>query len=401
MEFFVDKHKIYGSIAGALMVLVICFPFVLIFYPARKSQHLETLRACYKTRWHPFVAYYLVCRVMLLAISTYMPAGPSKSAWLQFCCIFFLFIVAVVRPYKEANEAGEVQGVATQREAGEAQGVAAQGGNEIGEAPRVSTQGSNVAGEVQGVANQGGDEAEAQGVANQGGDEAEAQRVANQGGNEAGEAQGVANQGGNEAQEAGEETVGNKWINESDTAILATLSAIAVLSSGISSDVSLCNTTTNDNNSTTTTTSTECGLMWTVWILAWVPLVMAFLPYALRYLRRRRCCNARDEPNDLDERTPLLHGRQQQGVPNEAGPNVNEPTPALGGGQQRSVPNEPDPQINQRIPLLDADEFYTAPEQQDVPNGPDGDLQVNLRTPLLGVDNDDAIYQTASESLII
>ncbi|KAJ7363218.1 DNA polymerase delta catalytic subunit [Desmophyllum pertusum] len=290
-------------------------------------------------------------RTVLFADATYVPAGPLKSALLQFFCILFLVIIAVVRPYKEANEAGEAQRVATQGEAGEAQGEETQG--EAGEAQGEETQGE--AGEAQGVATQF-EAGEAQGVATQGGNEAgEAPRVATQGGNEAGEAQGVANQGGDEEQEAGEKTVENKWINESDTIILATLSAIAILSSPTGSDVS---------------DSTRSGLMWPVRILAWVPLVMACRP-ALRYLSQ--CCKAKDNHVPERERT------QQRGVPNDQDPNVNERAPLLGGAQQRGVPNEPDRQINQLIPVLDADEFYTAPEQPDVPNGPDGDLQVNLQ----------------------
>ncbi|KAJ7363190.1 hypothetical protein OS493_011471 [Desmophyllum pertusum] len=357
MEFFVNtKHIVYGCIAGVLMVFVICFPVVLIFYPVCKNQNLETLRACYKTRRHFFVAYYLGCRVLLLVISTYVPAGPLKSALLQLCCILILFIIAAVRPYKEANEAGEAQGVATQGEAGEAQGGETQG--EAGEAQGEETQGEA------GVATQGGNEA------------GDAPRVATHGGNEAGEAQGVANQGGDEAQEAGEETVENKWINKSDTVILTTLSAIAVLSSPIGSDVP---------------DSTRSGLMWAVRILAWVPLVMAFLPYALRHLRPR-CCTARDNhvperqraqqrgvPNEPDpivnERTPLLDGAQQRGVPNEPDPNVNKRTPLLDGAKQRGVPNEPDPNVNERTPLLDG------AQQRGVPNEPDPN--VNERIPLL------------------
>ncbi|KAJ7363223.1 hypothetical protein OS493_011504 [Desmophyllum pertusum] len=332
MEFFGDKHKIYGSIAGVLVVFVICFPIILIIYPAGKNQHIETLRACYKTRRHFFVAYYLGCRVLLLVISTYVPAGPLKSALLQLCCILILFIIAAVRPYKEANEAGE------------------------------------------------------------------APPLAAYGGNEAGEAQRVANQGGNEAQEAGEETVENKWINKSDTVILTTLSAIVALSSPIGSDVS---------------DSTRSGLVLAVRTLAWVPLVMAilpyflrclsqccrvpvdlvmeFLPYALRYLSQ--CCKARDNHNEPDpnvnERAPLLDGAQQRGVPNEPDSIVNDPTPPLGGAQQRGVPNEPDPNVNERVPLLDGAQQRCVPNEPDrpivivpVPNEPDS--IVNDPTPPLG-----------------
>ena len=93
---------------------------------------------------------------------------------------------------------------------------------------------------------------------------------------------------GNEAEnqgEAADENVQNRWINESDLVILTTLGAIVVLGSPISSDVSK-----NIGN----------GLKVCVKILAYVPLVMAALPYALRaFTALRSTRNAQvPEPED-------------------------------------------------------------------------------------------------------
>lgn len=303
VKFFVNGHHIlYGSIAIALMVCVICVPVIFVFYTG-SNRHLEALRTCYKTGRHPFVAFYLGCRVLLLGISTYVSDGPLKSSLLQFFCFLSLFTIAVARPYREAS----------------------QGGRE----PQVANQGDNGAAEAQRLDNQGAR-----------GNEAENQVV------------------------AADETVENRWINESDLVILTTLGAIVVLSSPISSGVSH---------------STGYGLIVCVRILAYAPLVMAALPYALqafnalRNTRNVQVPERGDGPSEpdqnLNERSPLLASVQQQGVSNEPDPHLDGGTP-LSRDIQHSVPNEPDPQLNPRIPMLQVDNyetrFVTAQEEQDV-----------------------------------
>ena len=267
LEFFVNGHHIvYGSIAVALMLVVICVPVLFIYY-AGSNRHLEPLRACYKTGRHPFVAFYLGCRVLLLIITTYVADGPFKSALLQFWCFVFLFTIAVARPYRESARGNETE-----------------------------------------------------------------------------------NQG-----ETADETALNRWINESDIVILTTLGAIVVLSSPISSDVSK-----NIGN----------GLTVCVKILAYAPLVMAILPYALkRFTALLRTRNAlvpepEDGPNEPDrsltERSPLLGGVQQQGVL-EA--DLEGRAPLTGDTQHHCVSDEPDIQLNSRIL---GSRFATAEEEQDV-----------------------------------
>ena len=131
MEFFKNGHHIlYGSIAIALMLGVICVPVIFIFYTG-SNRHLEPLRACYKTGRHPFVAFYLGCRVILLVISTYVPDGPLKSALLQFFCFLFLFTIAISRPYREENEGGGDPQVVYQGENGPALVEQGARGNEV------------------------------------------------------------------------------------------------------------------------------------------------------------------------------------------------------------------------------------------------------------------------------
>lgn len=127
-------------------------------------------------------------------------------------------------------------------------------------------------------------------------------------------------------------------------------------------------------------------------ILAYVPLVMAVLPYvrAFQAWRQRRANHVPEQqaeavPNEPDaqriERTPP-HG--EHGAPNEPVADWHERTPLLAGAQQQSVVNGQGPQRNPQIPLAEVTNyestFYTAPEQ-------------------LGVESDR--YSTARESVIV
>ena len=154
MDFFVNGYHIgYGCVAIVLLIIVVCVPLLLIFY--RSNPQIESLRTCFKPRRGCFLSYYLFCRVVLLVISTYVQAGPLKSALLQFWCIVFLLVIAVARPYRddqdgdepnEARRAGNHAAEVHRATGGEssdgngAQGVANQGGNEAAEAQREENQ---------------------------------------------------------------------------------------------------------------------------------------------------------------------------------------------------------------------------------------------------------------------
>ena len=276
MEFFVNGYHIaYGSLAILLLVFVGLFPVILFLYPG-PNPHIKTLRDGFKTRRHCFLSYYLVCRAVLLVIRTYAPAGPLKSALLQFFCIAFLFFIAVLRPYREEDQAAE--------------GLRTTGG------------GGNDDDEAQGVAKQGGDGAtEAQGEENQVENrEAEPLRLANRA------ARGNGLQGQRET--GTETTVQKRWNNESDVVILTALSAIAVLSSPIGGDVSQ-------------STRDACTVL--VDILAYVPLVMAVRPYCCKLLHFSACCTSK-----------VNRVLQLGGEINEEDLHVTEQTPLLGVAEQ-------------------------------------------------------------------
>ena len=94
------------------------------------------------------------------------------------------------------------------------------------------------------------------------------------GGNQMEEQQTVANEGNAEGDQnprgEAEGSQKNLYINESDLVILMTLSAIGVFSLPTNTEVSK---------------NTKLGLRWCVRILAYVPLVMALLPYIFYLLR--------------------------------------------------------------------------------------------------------------------
>ena len=155
MEFFVNGHLYgYGCVAIVLLIIVVCTPFFLILY--RSNPQIETLQACFKPGHGCFLSYYLVCRVVLLVIGTYVQAGPLKSALLQFWCTVFLLVIAVARPYREEDQDGD------------APNEAQRAGNHAAQAHRATAGGSSDGDEAQGIANQGGNGA------------AEAQREENQ-----------------------------------------------------------------------------------------------------------------------------------------------------------------------------------------------------------------------------
>ena len=236
-------HGIFIIGAIFLLLFVIYIPLRLVICPHKSNLRLETLHACLKPGYRSFVAYYLVCRLVLLLISTFMPTSPLKASLLLFFCIFFMFVIATVRPYTERNH----------------------GGNE-NEVLQATTQSGNRT-----VGRQRSREA-SPGIIETPFPQ-ELIRVG-AGGNQMEEQQTVANEGNAEGDQyprgEAEGSQKNLYINESDLVILMTLSAIGVFSLTANTEVS---------------ENTKLGLQRWVRILAYVPLVMALLPYIF-YLPR-------------------------------------------------------------------------------------------------------------------
>ncbi|XP_022787662.1 uncharacterized protein LOC111327692 [Stylophora pistillata] len=281
---FIDSvwHGMFVTGAIFILLFVICFTLRLVIYPDKSNLRLETLHVCFKPGYRSFVAYYLVCRLVLLVISTFMPTGTLKTSLLQLFCMLFMFAVATMRPYTERHRGGNGEEAPrgskfTEGREGVSETPAfdqelirvGAGGDEVVEAQTMATQG-----------NSGGEQNSRRGST--GG----SQQVANHHTapkNEGEEAERPSHQEEEgDHRNTGEEKMENLYINESDLVILMTLSAIAVLSilcidTGPQTEVS--------KTRTEVSKTTVRGFQWCVSILAYVPLVMALLPYIF-YLRR-------------------------------------------------------------------------------------------------------------------
>ena len=121
-EFFRGKHAVYGSIAVVFLVFfVVPFPLILMFRPYftrclqpvfnlnRFKPVFDVLQSCFKDRHRWFAAFYFICRLIVLLITTYVPSGPIRRSLVEVTCITILFIFSYVRPYKRSEQSKEVE----------------------------------------------------------------------------------------------------------------------------------------------------------------------------------------------------------------------------------------------------------------------------------------------------
>ena len=117
IEYFRGKHLYYGLVAiFFVVVFVLPFPLFLLFRPFltnglrpvlnlnRWNPFFDALQSCFKDQYRWCAAFYFICRLGILLISTFMPASPVKRLLLEGFCIFILLIFAILRPYKEARD---------------------------------------------------------------------------------------------------------------------------------------------------------------------------------------------------------------------------------------------------------------------------------------------------------
>ena len=120
IPFFTGKHIAYGIIALLFILLfVIPFPLILVFRPFLTKRLLpilnlnrwkpifDALQNCFKDQYRWCAAFYFLCRLVLLAIATFMTASPLKRALLEASCAMILLIIAYLKPYKEARDVKE------------------------------------------------------------------------------------------------------------------------------------------------------------------------------------------------------------------------------------------------------------------------------------------------------
>ncbi|KAJ7363229.1 hypothetical protein OS493_011511 [Desmophyllum pertusum] len=115
IEYFSGKHLYYGIVAILfIVVFVIPFPLILLFRPFltnglrpvlnlnRWNPFFDTLQSCFQDRYRWCAAFYFICRLGILLIHTFVPAGPVQRLLLEGTCILILLTFAFLRPYKRA-----------------------------------------------------------------------------------------------------------------------------------------------------------------------------------------------------------------------------------------------------------------------------------------------------------
>ena len=120
LEFFHGKHLWYGIVAIIyILVFVLPFPLLLLFRPFltqglrpilnlnRWNPFFEPFQGCLKNQYRWCAAFYFLCRLGILVIHTYMPAGSIKRVVLEITCILILVTFTFLRPYKEAGDVKE------------------------------------------------------------------------------------------------------------------------------------------------------------------------------------------------------------------------------------------------------------------------------------------------------
>ena len=120
LQFFHGKHLWYGIIAiFYILVFVLPFPLILLFRPFltrelrpvlnlnRWMPFFDAFQSCFKVQYRWCAAFYFLCRLGILLIVTYAPAGSIKRVVLEGTCILILVVFAYLRPYKEASDVRE------------------------------------------------------------------------------------------------------------------------------------------------------------------------------------------------------------------------------------------------------------------------------------------------------
>ena len=111
IKYFGGHHIAYGLVAILCgIVIVLGLPILLLFEPLLRRWFsffklkplLDQFQGCYKAKYHCFAAFYLICRLLMLAIlSLDMLKPSSRFLMLQTLCLVIAMIHAWVQPYKK------------------------------------------------------------------------------------------------------------------------------------------------------------------------------------------------------------------------------------------------------------------------------------------------------------
>ena len=108
IKYFTGRHIPYGIIASLCgLFIVIGLPLLLLLEPFLKRKVnfikimplLDQYQECYKDQYHWFAAYYLVCRLIVIA-TVYVSNFNDGLYYLQTACIIIVTIHVWVKPYK-------------------------------------------------------------------------------------------------------------------------------------------------------------------------------------------------------------------------------------------------------------------------------------------------------------
>ena len=104
IKYFTDRHVVYSIIASVCgLFIVIGFPLLLFIQPFLRGKVnfikikplIDQFQGCYKDQYHWFAAYYLICRLIIIAMQFV-----STLFYLQTTCIVIVMIHIWIWPYK-------------------------------------------------------------------------------------------------------------------------------------------------------------------------------------------------------------------------------------------------------------------------------------------------------------
>ena len=108
IKYFTGRHIPYGIIALLCgLFIVIGLPLLLLLEPLLNRKvnfikikpFLDQYQECYKDQYHWFAPYYLICRLVIIAI-VYIGSFSDVLYYLQTVCIITVIVHAWIKPYR-------------------------------------------------------------------------------------------------------------------------------------------------------------------------------------------------------------------------------------------------------------------------------------------------------------
>ena len=107
IRYFSGRHLIYGIAAWLCGLLILIFPLLLFLEPFLRSKAtcvrikplMDQFQGCYKSKYHWFAAYYLVCRLVIIAIA-FTSDFNNALYYLQTAAIIMVMFHVWIQPYK-------------------------------------------------------------------------------------------------------------------------------------------------------------------------------------------------------------------------------------------------------------------------------------------------------------